>query len=149
MLASEANPILFLFINFLIGGGELYTWGSNENGCLVLLMFSMYRKEFKILCEISCLQGFLWLEAYSSDIRWQGFHMGLGSSHGTFSEDGHSSGGQLGHGSDVDYIKPTMVHVGENVKALEVMYDFQYSGCTCRQSESEQWVEVSSNLLRM
>ncbi|MBA0643758.1 hypothetical protein Goklo_028020, partial [Gossypium klotzschianum] len=33
-----------------------------------------------------------------------------------------------GHGSDVDYIKPTMVHVGENVKALEISCGFNHTG---------------------
>lgn len=35
---------------------------------------------------------------------------------------------EQGHGSDVDYIKPRMVHVGENVKALEISCGFNHTG---------------------
>ncbi|GAV76845.1 RCC1 domain-containing protein [Cephalotus follicularis] len=56
------------------------------------------------------------------------FTWGWGGSHGTFSEDGHSSGGQLGHGSDVDYSKPTRVQFEKNVKALQVSCGFNHTG---------------------
>ncbi|KAF4403586.1 hypothetical protein G4B88_002439, partial [Cannabis sativa] len=50
------------------------------------------------------------------------FTWGWGGSHGTFSVDGHSSGGQLGHGNDVDYMKPTMINLGGDVKAFQALY---------------------------
>ena len=35
------NPFFSLFVSpFYIGSGELYTWGSNENGCLGIGFFS-------------------------------------------------------------------------------------------------------------
>lgn len=27
-------PMILICSLFIVGGGELYTWGSNENGCL-------------------------------------------------------------------------------------------------------------------
>lgn len=33
-----------------------------------------------------------------------------------------------GHGSDVDYIKPMMVNLGKNVKALQVSCGFNHTG---------------------
>uniref|UniRef100_A0A0A0L2M2 Uncharacterized protein n=1 Tax=Cucumis sativus TaxID=3659 RepID=A0A0A0L2M2_CUCSA len=56
------------------------------------------------------------------------FTWGWGGSHGTFSVDGHSSGGQLGHGSDVDYVKPTKIDLGENVKVVQVSCGFNHTG---------------------
>lgn len=54
---------------------------------------------------------------------------GWGGSHGTFSEDGHSSGGQLGHGDDVDYIEPrVVVDFHSNLRALQVSCGFNHTG---------------------
>lgn len=53
---------------------------------------------------------------------------GWGGSHGTFSVDGHSSGGQLGQGDDVDYIEPTKVKFDGHVKALQVSCGFNHTG---------------------
>ncbi|WMV31751.1 hypothetical protein MTR67_025136 [Solanum verrucosum] len=53
---------------------------------------------------------------------------GWGGSHGTFSVDGHSSGGQLGQGNDVDYIKPTKINFPRHVKALQVSCGFNHTG---------------------
>ncbi|XP_031276790.1 uncharacterized protein LOC116135234 [Pistacia vera] len=94
----------------------------------VLQMPFIHLKEFKVLFLDSCLQGLLWLEAYSSNSEGNVFTWGWGGSHGTFSEDGYSSGGQLGHGNDVDFIKPKMVNFGKNVKALQVSCGFNHSG---------------------
>ncbi|RZC07757.1 Ultraviolet-B receptor UVR8, partial [Glycine soja] len=47
------------------------------------------------------------------------FTWGWGGSNGTFSE---------GHGSDVDYINPTRVCFGEDVKALQVSCGFNHTG---------------------
>ncbi|KAE9449739.1 hypothetical protein C3L33_18370, partial [Rhododendron williamsianum] len=40
----------------------------------------------------------------------------------------HSPGGQLGQGNDVDYITPTRVIFGRNVKALQVSCGFNHTG---------------------
>ncbi|KAB2005139.1 hypothetical protein ERO13_D11G229200v2 [Gossypium hirsutum] len=112
-------------------GGELYTWGSNENGCLGIGSTDVFHAPERIqdpflkspVSKVSC--GWKHTAAISDG---KVFTWGWGGSHGTFSVDGHSSGGQLGHGSDVDYIKPTMVHVGENVKALEISCGFNHTG---------------------
>ncbi|EOX92733.1 hypothetical protein QUC31_003788 [Theobroma cacao] len=112
-------------------GGELYTWGSNENGCLGIGSIDVFHLPERVqgpflkspVCKVSC--GWKHTAAISDG---KVFTWGWGGSHGTFSEDGHSSGGQLGHGSDVDYIKPTMVHFGENVKALQISCGFNHTG---------------------
>ncbi|KAK7856874.1 ultraviolet-b receptor uvr8 [Quercus suber] len=82
-------------------------------------MYLIYPKEFKVSC------GWKHTAAISEG---NIFTWGWGGSHGTFSEDGHSSGGQLGHGSDVDYIKPTMVTFEGNVKALQISCGFNHTG---------------------
>ncbi|KAF6137614.1 hypothetical protein GIB67_036197 [Kingdonia uniflora] len=64
-------------------------------------------------CVITCDNVFTW---------------GWGGSNGTFSVDGYSSGGQLGHANDVDYYKPMMVNFGKNVKALQVSCGFNHTG---------------------
>ncbi|KAB5556465.1 hypothetical protein DKX38_007374 [Salix brachista] len=56
------------------------------------------------------------------------FTWGWGGSHGTFSEDGLSSGGQLGHGDDMDYINPTLVAFEKKMKAVEVSCGFNHTG---------------------
>jgi hypothetical protein len=79
-------------------GGELYTWGSNENGCLgtdsTYVSHSPVRVEGPFLestvSQVSC--GWKHTAAISDN---NVFTWGWGGSHGTFSVDGHSSGGQL------------------------------------------------------
>ncbi|KDO49716.1 hypothetical protein CISIN_1g0141222mg, partial [Citrus sinensis] len=115
----------------LISGGELYTWGSNENGCLGIGSIDVLHSPERVqgpfsespVDQVSC--GWKHTAAISEGkiLTW-----GWGGSHGTFSEDGHSSGGQLGHGNDVDYIHPTIVNFGENVKALQVSCGFNHTG---------------------
>ncbi|XP_052197694.1 ultraviolet-B receptor UVR8 isoform X2 [Diospyros lotus] len=112
-------------------GGELYTWGSNENGCLgngrtdVSHLPERVQGPFLTtsVCQVSC--GWKHTAAISEG---NIYTWGWGGSHGTFSEDGHSSGGQLGQGSDVDYIKPMRVHLGKNVKALQISCGFNHTG---------------------
>ncbi|BBH02539.1 hypothetical protein Prudu_013143 [Prunus dulcis] len=110
----------------LTSGGDLYSWGSNENGCLGVGTTDAYHQPERV-------QGpFLKYPVVKLQqmciYRRQYFHMGWGGSHGTFSVDGHSSGGQLGHGTDVDYIRPTKVTFGKNVKALQVSCGFNHTG---------------------
>ncbi|KAG5408213.1 hypothetical protein IGI04_004532 [Brassica rapa subsp. trilocularis] len=111
--------------------GELYTWGSNENGCLgtesTYVSHSPVRVEGPFLestvTHVSC--GWKHTAAISDN---KVFTWGWGGSHGTFSDDGHSSGGQLGHGSDVDYAIPAMVNLGKNVRAVHISCGFNHTG---------------------
>ncbi|KAK6923521.1 Regulator of chromosome condensation, RCC1 [Dillenia turbinata] len=113
------------------GGGELYTWGSNENGCLGTGCTNATSLPEKVqgpfsresVSSVSC--GWKHTAAISGG---NVFTWGWGGANGTFSDDGHSSGGQLGHGNDIDYLGPTLVKFGQNVKALEVSCGFNHSG---------------------
>ncbi|XP_017422589.1 ultraviolet-B receptor UVR8 isoform X2 [Vigna angularis] len=115
----------------LTNSGELYTWGSNENGCLGIGSSDVIHLPEKVqgpflkssVSQVSC--GWKHTAAISEG---RVFTWGWGGSNGTFSEDGHSSSGQLGHGSDVDYISPTRVCFGEDVKALQVSCGFNHTG---------------------
>ncbi|CAH9071022.1 unnamed protein product [Cuscuta epithymum] len=79
-------------------GGELYTWGSNENGCLGTgctdVTYSPERVQGSYMMDyvhkVSC--GWKHTAAISGG---NVYAWGWGGSYGTFSEDGHSSGGQL------------------------------------------------------
>ncbi|CAN0858248.1 Ultraviolet-B receptor UVR8 [Linum grandiflorum] len=112
------------------GSGELYAWGSNENGCLGVGTMDAFGLPERIegpfvksrVEKVSC--GWKHTAAISEG---KVFTWGWGGSHGTFSEDGHSSGGQLGHGSDVDYRKPMVVNFGE-VRAVQVSCGFNHTG---------------------
>ncbi|KAL1196325.1 Ultraviolet-B receptor UVR8 [Cardamine amara subsp. amara] len=111
-------------------GGELYTWGSNENGCLgtdsTYVSHSPVKVEGPFLestvSQVSC--GWKHTAAISDN---NVFTWGWGGSHGTFSVDGHSSGGQLGHGSDVDYARPAMVNLGKNIRAVHISCGFNHT----------------------
>ncbi|CAK9319357.1 unnamed protein product [Citrullus colocynthis] len=115
----------------LTKGGDLYSWGSNENGCLGNGSTSVFHLPERVegpfskspVSKVSC--GWKHTAAISGGAI---FTWGWGGSHGTFSVDGHSSGGQLGHGSDVDYVKPTMIDLRENVKAVQVSCGFNHTG---------------------
>ncbi|KAF9681843.1 hypothetical protein SADUNF_Sadunf05G0045100 [Salix dunnii] len=161
----------------ITSSGELYTWGSNENGCLgngstdVLhipkrvegpFLRSTVEKGVTLSCALfpsrdgilnsadsldSCFDYFMYryLVVGSIQQRFQDylnqitefnfypsegnlFTWGWGGSHGTFSEDGLSSGGQLGHGDDMDYINPTLVAFEKKMKAVEVSCGFNHTG---------------------
>ncbi|XP_020103915.1 ultraviolet-B receptor UVR8 isoform X5 [Ananas comosus] len=121
------------------GEGELYTWGSNENGCLGLGFTDMVRtpqcvkkSSFRFpVSEVSC--GWKHTAVISGR---RVFTWGWGGANGTFFEDGHSSGGQLGHGNDIDYFEPTMVNFSHNVKALHVSCGFNHTGAIFEYSET-------------
>ncbi|KAI3973982.1 hypothetical protein MKX01_030558 [Papaver californicum] len=78
-------------------------------------------------CEIHC--GWKHTVAISD---WKIFTWGWGGSNGTFSVDGQSSGGQLGHGTDIDSFEPKLVTFNNNnennVKALQVSCGFNHTG---------------------
>uniref|UniRef100_A0A0D9XSX3 Uncharacterized protein n=1 Tax=Leersia perrieri TaxID=77586 RepID=A0A0D9XSX3_9ORYZ len=61
---------------------------------------------------------------------------GWGGADGTFFEEGHSSGGQLGHGDDVDYFEPMMVKFSNNAKAIHVSCGFNHTGAIFEYSEN-------------
>ncbi|XP_034691673.1 ultraviolet-B receptor UVR8 [Vitis riparia] len=111
--------------------GELFTWGSNENGCLGMGFMETIHFPERIegpfsknpVSQVSC--GWKHTAAISEG---NVFTWGWGGSYGTFSDDGHSSGGQLGQGSDVDHIKPKMVEFEESVRALQVSCGFNHTG---------------------
>ncbi|KAL9313864.1 hypothetical protein ACSQ67_019316 [Phaseolus vulgaris] len=136
---SELDLVLICLLSFIYGfilfssvdSGELYTWGSNENGCLGIGSSDVVHLPEKVqgpflkssVSQVSC--GWKHTAAISEG---RVFTWGWGGSNGTFSEVGHSSSGQLGHGSDVDYINPTRVCFGEEVKALQVSCGFNHTG---------------------
>ncbi|XP_070030462.1 ultraviolet-B receptor UVR8 isoform X4 [Nicotiana sylvestris] len=120
----------------ITGGGELYVWGTNENGCLGIgstdVAHSPERVEGPFLRHsvsevwfsmVSC--GWKHTAAISGG---NVYTWGWGGSHGTFSVEGHSSGGQLGQGSDVDYIEPTIVNFHRHMKALQISCGFNHTG---------------------
>ncbi|XP_028062174.1 ultraviolet-B receptor UVR8 isoform X1 [Camellia sinensis] len=115
----------------LTSGGELYTWGSNENGCLGIGCTDVSHLPERVqgpflkhpVFQVSC--GWKHTAAISEG---NVYAWGWGGSHGTFSEDGYSSGGQLGQGNDVDYIEPARINFGKNVKALQVSCGFNHTG---------------------
>ncbi|KAI3920336.1 hypothetical protein MKX01_000675 [Papaver californicum] len=119
----------------ITSGGELYTWGSNENGCLGLGSSSIISLPQRVegplaevhVCEIQC--GWKHTAAICDG---KIFTWGWGGSNGTFSVDGQSSGGQLGHGTDIDNFEPKLVSFDNNnennVKALQVSCGFNHTG---------------------
>ncbi|GAB2218566.1 hypothetical protein Droror1_Dr00001793 [Drosera rotundifolia] len=115
----------------ITNGGELYTWGSNENGCLGIGSTDIAHQPQRVegpflrhsVSKVSC--GWKHTAAIADG---HIFTWGWGGSHGTFSVDGHSSGGQLGHGTDVDYNEPRMVQLGKLVKAVYISCGFNHTG---------------------
>ncbi|KAK7316911.1 hypothetical protein RJT34_00719 [Clitoria ternatea] len=115
----------------LTSSGELYTWGSNENGCLGIGSSDVIHVPEKVqgpflkssVSQVSC--GWKHTAAISEG---KVFTWGWGGSNGTFSEVGFSSAGQLGLGSDVDHINPARVFFGEDMKALQISCGFNHTG---------------------
>ncbi|KAI3472760.1 hypothetical protein Pfo_031077 [Paulownia fortunei] len=114
----------------ITNGGELYTWGSNENGCLGIgctdVTYSPERVQGPFLrqpvSKVSC--GWKHTAAISGG---NVYTWGWGGSNGTFKEDGHSPGGQLGQGDDTDYIEPMLLDFHKSVKALQVSCGFNHT----------------------
>ncbi|XP_011097039.1 ultraviolet-B receptor UVR8 isoform X2 [Sesamum indicum] len=111
-------------------GGELYTWGSNENGCLGIggtdINDSPERVEGPFsrqpVSKVSC--GWKHTAAISGgDV----YTWGWGGSNGTFKEDGHSPGGQLGQGDDIDYTEPMLLDFNKSLKALQISCGFNHT----------------------
>ncbi|VAH13872.1 unnamed protein product [Triticum turgidum subsp. durum] len=128
-----------IFFTVFIDRGDLYSWGSNENGCLGLGGTGMVRfpevvrsSLFKLpVSKVSC--GWKHTAAISGeDI----YTWGWGGANGTFFEEGHSSGGQLGHGNDVDYCEPMMVELGKNASAVHVSCGFNHTGAILEYAEN-------------
>ncbi|XP_057791578.1 ultraviolet-B receptor UVR8 isoform X2 [Salvia miltiorrhiza] len=114
----------------ITNGGELYSWGSNENGCLGIgctnVSYSPERVQGSLLTQpvikVSC--GWKHTAAVSGG---HGYTWGWGGSNGTFQDDGHSPGGQLGQGDDIDYVEPMLLDFHKSVKALEVSCGFNHT----------------------
>ncbi|KAG8373663.1 hypothetical protein BUALT_Bualt11G0047600 [Buddleja alternifolia] len=116
----------------ITNGGELYTWGSNENGCLGIgctdMAYSPERVQGPLLTQTVSKVSCGW--KHTAAISGKGgniYTWGWGGSNGTFKEDGHSPGGQLGQGDDVDYIEPILVEFHNSVKALQVSCGFNHT----------------------
>ncbi|KAM0052515.1 putative regulator of chromosome condensation 1/beta-lactamase-inhibitor protein II [Helianthus debilis subsp. tardiflorus] len=115
----------------ITSGGELYTWGSNDNGCLgtgdthAVHVPERVQGPFlrNSVSKVSC--GWKHTAAISDG---NVYTWGWGGAMGTFFEAEHSSGGQLGLGDDVDYVEPTLVDFGESVKALQISCGFNHTG---------------------
>ncbi|WCJ37752.1 Regulator of chromosome condensation (RCC1) family protein [Euphorbia peplus] len=110
--------------------GEVYAWGINHNGCLGIgstntvhlperIEDPALRSPFE---KVSC--GWKHTAAISGG---NIYTWGWGGSNGTFSDEGHSSGGQLGNGSDVDIGKPMLVRFETSVKAFQVSCGFNHT----------------------
>ncbi|XP_051115281.1 ultraviolet-B receptor UVR8 isoform X3 [Andrographis paniculata] len=111
-------------------GGEMYTWGSNENGCLGIggtdISYTPERVQGPLLrqsvTKVSC--GWKHTAAISGGFIYT---WGWGGSNGTFKDDGHSPGGQLGQGDDVDYSEPMLLNLPENIKATQISCGFNHT----------------------
>ncbi|KAJ6809230.1 ultraviolet-B receptor UVR8 [Iris pallida] len=126
----------------ITSGGDLYTWGSNENGCLGLgctnavptpevVKSSLLKPPIsKVSCGWKHSAVIAGKILFFSNIYSSGnvFTWGWGGANGTFFEEGLSSGGQLGHGDDVDYFEPMIINTGSRVKALHVSCGFNHTG---------------------
>ncbi|XP_027073361.2 ultraviolet-B receptor UVR8 isoform X1 [Coffea arabica] len=115
----------------ITSGGELYTWGSNDNGCLGIGSTDVVHSPERVkgpfvrhpVCKVSCGWKHTAAICGGNMYTW-----GWGGSHGTFSEDGHSSGGQLGQGDDIDYIEPKAIDFCNKVRAWQVSCGFNHTG---------------------
>ncbi|XP_021317482.1 ultraviolet-B receptor UVR8 isoform X2 [Sorghum bicolor] len=130
--------------------GDLYSWGSNENGCLGLgyfiydLLKNLPTSSYMV-CSPEILKSSLFkLPVSKVSCGWKHtavisgddiYTWGWGGANGTFFEEGHSSGGQLGHGNDVDYFEPMMVPFGKNARAVHVSCGFNHTGAIYEYSE--------------
>ncbi|XP_020586675.1 ultraviolet-B receptor UVR8 isoform X2 [Phalaenopsis equestris] len=111
--------------------GKLYAWGSNENGCLGLGCTDVIRLPQIVessflkapVSEVSCGWKHTAVVSDGNIFTW-----GWGGANGSFFEEEHSSGGQLGHGNDFDYSQPMLLNLGRNVQALHVSCGFNHSG---------------------
>ncbi|KAL2650925.1 hypothetical protein R1flu_019053 [Riccia fluitans] len=112
--------------------GDLYMWGSNENGCLgfgykhtdqapipmkVDGPFTMQN-----LVAVSC--GWKHTCALTDDGKL--FAWGWGGSAGTYAVDGRSSGGQLGVGNEFDHNEPTLVST-KNMTGVKISCGFNHT----------------------
>jgi alpha-tubulin suppressor-like RCC1 family protein len=156
--------------------GDLYSWGSNENGCLGLgYLFSTLSRNlllqllllqlYQCLSKLRMFAYIKFLTSGTDMVRspevlksslfkfpvskvscgWKHtavisggdiYTWGWGGANGTFFEEGHSSGGQLGHGNDVDYFEPMMVEFGKNARAVHVSCGFNHTGAIFEYSEN-------------
>uniref|UniRef100_A0A1D1Y3B4 X-linked retinitis pigmentosa GTPase regulator n=1 Tax=Anthurium amnicola TaxID=1678845 RepID=A0A1D1Y3B4_9ARAE len=115
----------------ITAGGQLYTWGSNENGCLGLGFTDMVDTPQRVensfmkfpISEVSCGWKHAAVISGGNLLTW-----GWGGANGTFFEDGLSSGGQLGHGNDLDCFEPMAVNIGKHVRAVQVSGGFNHTG---------------------
>ncbi|KAL6555867.1 hypothetical protein OROHE_007141 [Orobanche hederae] len=122
--------------NFSSDGGELYTWGSNENGCLGIgcteVTYAPERIKGPFLRqpvkEVSC--GWKHTAAISVlvNIEEAMFTRGDGVVHMEHLKkmDIHQ-GGNWGQGDDADYIVPTLLDFQKSVKALQVSCGFNHT----------------------
>ncbi|KAL8159156.1 hypothetical protein V2J09_000693 [Rumex salicifolius] len=137
---NETTPVMLQEVPFCEdvacgGNGELYTWGSNENGCLGIGYTEVAHQPERVLgpfiresvSKVSC--GWKHTAAISGKnyLESEVFTWGWGGTNGTFAEDGHSSAGQLGHGTDVDYVEPARIDFGRDVKAVDLSCGFNHT----------------------
>uniref|UniRef100_A0A0E0R9J0 RCC1-like domain-containing protein n=1 Tax=Oryza rufipogon TaxID=4529 RepID=A0A0E0R9J0_ORYRU len=93
--------------------GDLYSWGSNENGCLGLGGTDMVRSP-------EVLKSSLFKFPVS---KVEIFTRGAGEV-------------LTGHGNDVDYFEPMMVEFGKNARAVHVSCGFNHTGAIFEYSEN-------------
>lgn len=110
-------------------------WGSNEYGCLGLGYNGHTRFPARVRSELAKLTvasvscGWKHSAAVTDD--GQIFTWGWGGSQGTHAASGRSSGGQLGHANEFDYLEPTVVKFDPPVVSIigiQVSCGFNHTG---------------------
>ncbi|KAJ7525772.1 hypothetical protein O6H91_17G065400 [Diphasiastrum complanatum] len=107
--------------------GDLYMWGSNEYGCLGFGYkqddYALVPKKVEGSLALSCISQVACGWKHTAVLTGgRIFTWGWGGSQGTFSTDGFSSGGQLGHGDEFDYFEPHLVN-------LQIFRKHMYAHC--------------------
>ncbi|KAG6549771.1 hypothetical protein Mapa_008752 [Marchantia paleacea] len=112
--------------------GDLFMWGSNENGCLGFGYKHTDSTSIPVkvdgaltmqnVVEVAC--GWKHSCALTDDGKL--FAWGWGGAEGTYSSDGSSGGGQLGLGNEFDFNEPTLVPV-KSMKGVQISCGFNHT----------------------
>ncbi|KAL3700705.1 hypothetical protein R1sor_018727 [Riccia sorocarpa] len=112
--------------------GDLYMWGSNENGCLGFgykhtdLAPTPMKVDGPLMMENLVAVACGWKHTCALTDDGKVYAWGWGGSAGTHAVDGRSSGGQLGLGNEFDYNEPTLVPI-KNMRGVEISCGFNHT----------------------